>query len=1062
MRQTRWRGTEWNHLIFIVRLTSGRKTGGVPIFNWDHMINLNTPFRWIILTVLFSLCTASAALGQTASGPPRTIADLLTTLERQKPDPGKIAEARVRLQATPPESALKTSQFSFYNSRGWAAQALGDVRQEISNFEKAAEVSQGTPDYLTALQALSNAQMSGGNRVEGLRTRGQLIALASREPGRLLTLHLALIITYAESGELEQMREARSKFDANFSLARNLPNSVLSQSFFEAMYQWGTGVALQYERKPAEAEVAFRRSLAAFQRDQENARLRASRAFDQGAASSILEISARNWDYAEGYFARFLISRERLDEAEMSLRQVLTRQLQRIGRYNMNTASALVTYAVLLRSQGRFSEAAQLARLSEETLMQAGVVSESGRLAEARRALASALVAQELWPQAFATYSKLRAGLANDPASLALLGRGDFDWALTLVKTGQADQALAMLQQEIKIAQQFFGNDSSQVAMLRGLNGMALAAVSRRSEAFTEFSAAVKVLFDPPPGERDLSPGQALRLRRVLEGYIGFLHEASADVASHPSKIDPVAEAFRAADLARSQGTQRALAQSAARAAVDNPLVGSLVRKEQDMEQEVSMLYGFLLGQMNLPTEQQLPRVQADMRKRIDTLTQERKALRNDIEKRFPKYADLINPRPATLGDAKKALALGEVIVSVFSTSERSYVWAIRASGETGFHAAPLGEKAIAERVASLRKALDPGDVLEVPPYDLATAHGLYAELFLPLEKMWDDSHTLVVSASGSLSQLPLSVLVTRPYTLERGTKLFQEYRQVPWLARKLAVSYTPSVTAFAQLRTLPAARANRKPFIAFADPVFGSKGQAGTLRSAGNRLGLRNVQSSPFGKEGAQQGVDWHEYSELAALPDTREEVMAIATALGADPQKDLFLGLDANRKKVLETDLSDRRIVAFATHGLIPGDLSGLHQPALALSAFSNSMDSPLLTLEDVLRLKLDADWVILSACNTASGDGQGSEAISGLGRGFFYAGTRALLVTHWPVETVSAKLLTTGVFQRYAKTPGISRAKALQGAMLELLQDLETGTQTYSHPLFWAPYALVGDSG
>jgi CHAT domain-containing protein len=107
-----------------------------------------------------------------------------------------------------------------------------------------------------------------------------------------------------------------------------------------------------------------------------------------------------------------------------------------------------------------------------------------------------------------------------------------------------------------------------------------------------------------------------------------------------------------------------------------------------------------------------------------------------------------------------------------------------------------------------------------------------------------------------------------------------------------------------------------------------------------------------------------------------------------------------------------------------------------------------------------------VVLSACNTAAGDGAGAEAISGLGRGFFYAGSRALLVTHWPVETVSAKNLVTKIFERYAADATLIRAEALRRAHLSVMEEnaIEGGKPMYSsaHPLFWAPYALVGDGG
>ncbi len=151
---------------------------------------------------------------------------------------------------------------------------------------------------------------------------------------------------------------------------------------------------------------------------------------------------------------------------------------------------------------------------------------------------------------------------------------------------------------------------------------------------------------------------------------------------------------------------------------------------------------------------------------------------------------------------------------------------------------------------------------------------------------------------------------------------------------------------------------------------------------------------------------------------------------------------------------------MLVFATHRLVPGDLPNLTQPALAVAATGQehtNLLAPLLTLEDVLTLKLNADWVVLSACNTAAADGKAEEALSGLARGFFYAGSRSLLVTHWSVETESAKELTTSTFAHYAANPQAPKAESLRQGMLKVM-----GMAQYSHPAYWAPYALVGDGG
>jgi len=217
-------------------------------------------------------------------------------------------------------------------------------------------------------------------------------------------------------------------------------------------------------------------------------------------------------------------------------------------------------------------------------------------------------------------------------------------------------------------------------------------------------------------------------------------------------------------------------------------------------------------------------------------------------------------------------------------------------------------------------------------------------------------------------------------------------------------------------------------------------------------------------------RGVSSADLAKLPRLPDTADELKGIARALNADLARDVFIGKNANEGRVKSMTLSGYKVLAFATHGLVPGDLNGLTQPALALSspAVVGGKDDGLLTMGEILGLKLNADWVVLSACNTASGQGKGAEAISGLGRAFFYAGTRALLVSNWPVETTSAKALTTDLFRRQARDPSLSRAEALRRTMMGLIDgpgyrdDKGRSVFSYAHPIFWAPFSLIGDGG
>ena len=158
---------------------------------------------------------------------------------------------------------------------------------------------------------------------------------------------------------------------------------------------------------------------------------------------------------------------------------------------------------------------------------------------------------------------------------------------------------------------------------------------------------------------------------------------------------------------------------------------------------------------------------------------------------------------------------------------------------------------------------------------------------------------------------------------------------------------------------------------------------------------------------------------------------------------------------------DLTQVRVLAFATHGLVAGDIERLGEPALVLTppAEGTAEDDGLLTASEVATLRLDADWVVLSACNTAAPDGEpGAGGLSGLARAFFYAGARALLVSHWPVVSQAAAALTTGTVRQLEANPAIGRAEALRRAMLALAGDR---ARPYSaHPLFWAPFTVVGE--
>jgi CHAT domain-containing protein len=256
------------------------------------------------------------------------------------------------------------------------------------------------------------------------------------------------------------------------------------------------------------------------------------------------------------------------------------------------------------------------------------------------------------------------------------------------------------------------------------------------------------------------------------------------------------------------------------------------------------------------------------------------------------------------------------------------------------------------------------------------------------------------------------------------------------------------------------------KSFIGFGDPLFKEIREAGrsSARVASRGIGRRNA-TAPGALEKASQVQRRSSNLELLEpLPDTTEEVREIAKILRANEKMDVYLGPRASEQVVKTTDIPQYRVVMFATHGLVAGELPELSQPALALSNpnLTHEKDDGLLTLAEILELKLRADWVVLSACNTACADGQASEAVSGLGHAFFYAGAKALLVSHWPVATVSAKLLTSELFKRQSADAKLSRAQAVREASLAVMQQSAGKSYSYAHPMFWAPFVVFGDGG
>jgi len=1025
--------------------------------------------------------TAPQAEAEKFTPPPRSIADITAILDQEKPNPGKVAEQKAIADAVPPAGLGAIDLEQFYTKRGIAADVLGRGQQAAADLHKALDLAadihgkdpsnpNGQLYYAQALSDLARVLRRGGHVQEAIKLQQEeLTVIPFNKKGMVFGPLEALAADSARAGNFDEAANWLRQIDQKKAESMMWRGSGNFQQSFAALTDRAHGDVAQFEGKYSEAETYYRRAAAEARQAEKDS---AGESFPPRGTYLTLA------DYLDTQLASVLTREGRPTEAEFEARQALLSQLNFHGRYSVDTVAMVTALGNVLSEQGRFKEAEKLARTALDTDQSLGIEQSSVQINQARVVLASALVAQRRWAEALAQFDAIRKGLADNPAALRLAIGQTLDLAVADLRGGRPDEALRVTRSSFEMRTRTLGEKHYNTVEAEGLLAASLAVTGNQPEAQQHFTHAVPILLGAErhaDDEDDTTPGlRDQRLQFIIESYLGVLAGEKTAAGA--------AEAFRIADAIRGRAVQRALAATAARATVKDPALAAIIRKEQDDQREVQALGLLLASEMALPSDQRDDQALAKMRGDIDKLRAARADIRRDIAKRFPDYLTLIDPKPATVEQVQAALRPGEALLAVYSGEDRGYVWAVPKDGPAVFAVANLSRADIDKSVKELRKALDPdaSTLADIPAFRTDLAYKLYAGLLAPVKSGWQNAKSLLVVPHGALGQLPFALLVTaetRPPAAAAGAVPFADYKNVPWLVRQVAVTQLPSVTALTTLRAVAPAPEARKPFIGFGDPWFNAKEAAaaereGNLRMAAADTGVTtrgihvSLRSAPRTEVDNSAGL-----GELPRLPDTAQEVREVAIALKADPVHDVFTGLQANEQVVRTTKLDDRRVVMFATHGLVPGDLDGLNEPALALTAPSVAHvgGDGLLTVSKILGLHLDADWVVLSACNTAAGNGAGAEAVSGLGLAFFYAGSRALLVSNWPVETTAARVLTTELFRRQAADPQETRAEALRQSELALIdgpgfKDPATGKTvfSYAHPLFWAPFSLVGDGG
>ena len=913
------------------------------------------------------------------------------------------------------------------------------------------------------LGEMSASDLTSGNPKEGMKFR-EAWAASVDDPGRLIGRLSALARMYALFGQFDAADESFERANRQFEILLRY-RLVSSTAWWD---RWGLGWRTSISRVKAAILASKGKYTEA---DQE------FRAVLRNMASDPVKFRPRGRARAQLGFTRNLVRQGRLIEAEIEARELLKQRLTTLGKNSPETVLAIGLLSGIFTEQGRVADAEQLYRAGLETGQSLGMDVRSLVMRFSRAGLAESLVAQERWAEANEEFVFLKVHAESRHVDFNL------NWALTLIRMGSPEQGLSIAQRANQKRKERLGESHYDTAEAKGIAAVAVTHMNDKRRALALFRESVPVLlsFSSPTDKAKTKFLQDQRQRIILETYVHLLSQIRGTELEREADFDAVDVAFTVSDFAQSRSVQRAITASSSRATIDNPELADLARRAQDAQNQIDAHLEVLAKIGELPAQEQDKATIERLTARLQNLDSAREALSLAIKKRFPRYADLIGPQPLSLAETQALVRPDEALISVYVSDRATYVWVIPHAGEIAFYVVPLNSVQVARQVAHLRESVDPATVAQlgdIPEFDTQSAFELYQALLEPGSPIWRNASTLVVVANGALGQIPFSMLVTDIAKIQPPTNsaLFAEYKEVSWLGRSHAIMALPSATSLASLRSRPREQTRRRPFIGFGDPNFShvkdvreppreGLGQSARRMTRGQTMLLRR-RAFP-----RTRAVDSAKLSNLPRLPDTADEIVGIASALGADPGRDVFLGLDANEQSVKSIDLSRYQVVAFATHGLVPGDLDGLVQPALALSSpiAAGVTGDGLLTLGEVLRLKLNADWVVLSACNTASAEGAGADAVSGLGRAFFYAGTKALLVSHWPVETTSARVLTTDLFRRWANDPGIARSKALLGAMVGMIDgpgfiDPNSGeiVFSYAHPIFWAPFSLVGDGG
>ncbi len=740
--------------------------------------------------------------------PPRTIADITAILDSEKPDEAQIAKRKATADAAPNGlTGPKLAQFLF--DRASARALLARNKDALADGLQALDIAKHGMDvrFLARTRRLVALQYQATGNPKDAVAILQIQVGEGDIPGRrgsvIASLRfLAQILV--SLGDINGANGYVSRAQAMVSEARGSPNPKWRASYPIYGHNWEADAdaarALIFEARGqyADAEMAYRRA-EAFQR----AVLKDLPRWDAPVPPRETFLSGSN-NYLLSA-ARNEMKQGKLAAAEADARRALLGILQVQGKYAPTTPNYIIGLAGILVEQGRYKEAEQLGRSALDVQRTIGIADEAPLSAAILSSLGNILVLQRKMKEAGEVYAQLDKAMAQWPQQQREVYELNGSRIAALYASGQVDAGIAAATALVKQQTARTGTSSFDTAGAHGTLAIGYARAGRDADAIREFKSAIPVLMTAARENADeddptVVAARSARLQRIVESYIGVLARSAA------KSNDVAVETFALADAIRGRSVQKALADASARMVAKDSALAEVVRNEQNLGKQISAALGTLNNLLALPSDQRDDQTVRATSAAIEKLRADRKAAQQDIKRRFPSYADLIDPKPPSVDDIKNALRPGEALLSYYFGQNASFVWAVPKDGDVAFASVSATATELGAKVHRLRQALEPqvSMVSEIPPFDVALGYELYTLLLKPVESAWQPAKSLIVATNGALGELPVSLLPTAPAQIDPAAKpLFANYRNVAWLARSHAVTVVPSASAIVTLRRL-------------------------------------------------------------------------------------------------------------------------------------------------------------------------------------------------------------------------------------------------------------------